>query len=230
MGARANLAPPYEGSAQMTPFAYPTINIRRADQPERFAAPDDGGRLTLLHEGIFSFGAVARVRGKRNAEGDRVGLHPIEWALEPGVFVEAWPTSWLRAQAQGRKGVRGHDGWVGDLSLDAVYDRGRFMASIGPRVGFGDSDYMDRYFGVTPTEAAASPIIDTTYRPDGGMRYVGGEASLTYRLNSQWRSRIYGGYNRLASTPADSPIVQLIGSRDQFSAGIGLSYAFKVHY
>ena len=229
VGGRASLAPPYEGASQLTPFGYPTINIRKADQPERFSPPDGGGRLTLLRSGAFAFGGVARIRGKRDDHGDRQGLRPINWALEPGAFVEVWPTSWLRMEAQGRRGVRGHHGWGGDILVDAVYDKGPWTASIGPRVGFGDSHYMERYFGGTPTEAGLNPVIDTTYAPKGGLRYVGAEASLIYKIDARWRSRLYGGYNRLTSIPADSPIVQKIGSRDQFSAGVGVSYAFDLH-
>jgi outer membrane protein len=79
---------------------------------------------------------------------------------------------------------------------------------------------------VTPAEAAASPIIDTTYAPSGGIRYVGAGATLARRWGAHWQTTANVGFHRLASTPADSPIVQQIGDRNEFSGGIGLKYSF----
>ena len=226
VGGRAQAVTPYEGAGHDIFVPTPSFQIRRAGTPERPVMPDDGLGLSLLNAGPFTFGPVARLRGKRDDKEDRVGLRQVDIAVEPGAFVNFWPTRWFRLRAEGRKGVTGHHGWIGDAGADLVLQSGRWTGSLGGRAGWADVHYMNAYFGVTPLEAAASPIINTPYQPKGGLRYRGLESTLAYHWSKRWQSTANFGFHRLASAGADSPIVQAIGSRDEFSGGIGLRYSF----
>ena len=55
---------------------------------------------------------------------------------------------------------------------------------FGPRASWGSQDYMSTYFGITSSEAAASPLYDKSYKADagfntvvGGMGGAGGDAA-----------------------------------------------------
>jgi outer membrane protein len=66
------------------------------------------------------------------------------------------------------------------------------------------------------------------YRPDGGVYAVAATSGLSYQFSPRWGAFGFAQYERLVGDAADSPIVRDLGSRNQFSGGIGLSYTFTV--
>lgn len=228
IGARVSENPPWEGAGHDVLAPSPTFSLRRADSLYRFTPPDDGSSLSLLANRYIDIGPVLRTRFARGNSGELTGLNKVGWAAEPGVFVNLWPTNWLRGRVEARRGVIGDSGWVGDAGVDAIYTGSRWEASVGPRIGYGDTDYMDTYFQVTPAEAARSPLITTVYNPQGGRRYTGAEAALGYRLVGGLKVIGDFGYHRLTNDIAQSPIVLVAGKRDQLSGGIGFTYTFGV--
>ena len=227
-GARISEQPPYEGAGHDVLAPSPKFTLRRADSLYRFTPPDDGSSLSLLKNRYIDIGPVVRFRYARGNSDKLAGLDTVNWAAEPGVFVNLWPFNWLRGRVEARRGVVGHDGFVGDGGVDLIYTGSRWEASAGPRVGFGDTNYMDAYFQVTPVEAARAPLINTVYNPVGGRRYTGAEAALSYRLAGGMRVIGDFGYHRLTHQLAASPIVAFAGSRDQFSGGLGVTYTFGI--
>lgn len=228
VGAQVGVGPPYEGADRDILEPAPTFDLRPKDSPERFTPPDGGTTLALYSNDFFEIGPVARFRYQRGHTGELQGFSDVHWAAEPGAYTDIWPASWLRLRLEGRKGVTGHTGWVGDAGLDLVYNGHRWDASIGPRIGWGDHRYMQTYFGVTPAEAALSPQIRETYDPDGGQRYTGLETAVGYHLSRRWRLIADIGYQRLSNIPARSPIVRDTGSSDQLMSSIGFTYSFDV--
>ncbi len=226
LGGRAQAVVPYEGASHDIFVPTPAIQLRRADRPDRPSFADDGLGLALLNTGGLSVGPELRLRSKRNSDGELVGVSSVPLAIEPGAFVTLWATRWLRLHGEGRRGIRGDHGWTADGALDLVGKTGRWTATVGPRVGWGDQNYMETYFGVTPLDAIASPVIKTPYTPTSGLRYVGGYASLGYHFGRHWQTTANVGFHRLAAQAADSPIVRILGSRDELSGGLGLKYSF----
>ena len=55
---------------------------------------------------------------------------------------------------------------------------------------------------------------------------MGVEAAVSYRLTGGLRTQFDVGYHRMSESVARSPIVQVAGSRDQISAGVGVTYRF----
>jgi outer membrane protein len=227
VGGDAQAAVPYEGAGYNIFVPIPSIEARRPDRPDRPPFADDDPGFSVISTGWLSVGPSVSLRGERDDEGERAGLRDVPLAVEPGLFIVLWPADWLRLRATERRGVRGDHGWTGDASLDLVADRGRWTATIGPRTGWGDQNYMETYFGVTPGEAAASPTIHTPYAPSGGLRYVGVYGQVGYRFNASWEAWANTSFHRLASGPADSPIVRQIGSRDDISGGLTVMYSFN---
>jgi outer membrane scaffolding protein for murein synthesis (MipA/OmpV family) len=226
VGARMRLRPPYEGANSMRVVGVGSLVFRPVNKPDRYTAPDAGSFFDLISNKWFSAGPVLNLRASRATHGRFAGMHRIPIAIEPGVFAGVWPADWLNVWGQVRRGVAGHHGWVEDGGIDVIRTGPRWSFSVGPRIGFGDSDYMDTYFGVTPQEAAVSGLVHTPYEPGGGLRYTGGAASASYRLSRHWTTLMDLTVERLASKPQGSPIVQVLGGRNQLIVGAGFTYTF----
>jgi outer membrane scaffolding protein for murein synthesis (MipA/OmpV family) len=227
IGGKGSVAPPYEGADHYVVRPVPTLSARRADRPYRFVPPDGGTTFSLVDTEHVVFGPMARFQYGRGNEGSLTGLKKVKWAAEPGVFLDLWPTAWLRAHGELRRGVVGHQGLVGDVGADLVHMSPRWDASIGPRFGYGNRRYFARYFGVTPAEAVRSPAVAEAYSPEGGRRYTGVELATAYHVTDRLSIRADAGYHHLATKAADSPIVRLAGSRHQYFGSLGVSYAFN---
>jgi len=221
--------PTYPGADDLSFIGYPSFSLRRAGTVERFSSPDDGLSFSFLDDSALRFGAVGRYQGGRYLQDDRrlAGLNKINWAIEPGLFVEYWPVDFLRARAEIRHGINGHDGFVADLGLDVVQTFGAFTVSAGPRLSLGDGEFTRTYFGVTPEEAVLNGQVEA-YRPSGGITSVGATASASYNWSEQWATTAFVSYKRLVGDAADSPIVRTFGSENQVGLGLTVSYSFGI--
>lgn len=223
-------APRYPGADESSAFFYPGVGIRKAGEPERFAAPDDGISFAVIENRWLRFGPVARIEGGRYFDDNRqlFGFRDVRWTVEVGAFLEVWPVEWLRARVEARRGLRGDYGFTGNAGLDVVLPYGPWTFSVGPRLAWGDSDYTRTWFGVTPIEAANNGRVPA-FRPDGGITSIGALAAVTYKWSPTWSTTVYGGYNRLTDDAEDSPITRRpFGDRDQYIAGVSLSYSFNM--
>ncbi|MEO6339901.1 MAG: MipA/OmpV family protein [Caulobacteraceae bacterium] len=228
VGAKTEASPPYEGADHDVISPSPTFSIHPAQQYHRFSPPGDGTTIELIDTRYFQLGPMARFRKSRGASGRLAGFDKVQWAAEPGGFVNIWLGDWIRVRGELRRGIQGHQGWVADAGADLVYSGGKWDFSVGPRVGFGDAKYTETYFGVTPLEAARSPYVDAPYEPGKTRRYTGILAGAAYRLDKHWTTTASAGYQRIADHLARSPVIQVAGERDQYSASIGLKYSFTV--
>ena len=225
------VGPSYPGADDFSVVGFPSVSFRRSGTRERFSAPDDGLSFSLLEESAVRVGFVGRFQGGRYYKDDRrlYGLDKIDWAVEPGVFVEYWPVEFLRARAELRRGFGGHEGFVADLGLDLVQRFGAFTVSVGPRLALGDSEFTRTYFGVTPLEAAINGQV-VPYRPSGGLTSVGVTTGVTYEWSPQWSTTAFVTYKRLVGDAADSPIVKRFGDENQFGLGLTVSYSFDTGF
>lgn len=227
--ANGQFVPRYPGSDQLGGFYYPAVNIRRSNEPPRFAAPDDGFSISVIDDDpAIRFGPVVRVQGGRYLSDDRrlFGLRKLNWSVEPGGFLEYFPVGWIRARVELRYSLNGAEGLTGNAGIDVIKPYDRFTFSVGPRIAFADSVYFKEYFGVTAAEAALSQRF-TPFRPTGGLLSAGVLGAVTYNWNETWSTTGYGGYNRLLDDAASSPITRRIGSVDQFIVGASASYSFN---
>ena len=138
------------------------------------------------------------------------------------------------ARVEARRGISGHHGWVEDVGLDLIHTAEprlgqRWDASIGPRAGFGDANYMDTYFGLTPEESALHTPHLPAYVPGAGMRYTGAAAAAAYHLTQRWRMNFDLTFNHLSAKALASPVVRTVGDGNQLLAGVGFSYSFGLH-
>ena len=151
----------------------------------------------------------------------------MDWTVEIGGFAEYWVVPWLRTRAEVRQGIGGHSGIIGDVMADFVWRATpQLTLSGGPRLTIASAAALNPYFGVDAAESIASGL--PVYRVPGGIRSYGVGAQARYAWTQQWATHVYAEYDRLVGDVADSPIVRLRGSRDQWTFGAGVTYTFDM--
>lgn len=221
------VSPSFPGSGQMRPYPFPAVAVRRVGEPETFSTPDEGFGFPLVDLGYVRAGPVANFVFQRGQRDGLFGLRRIGLTHEIGGFVEANPMDHFRVRAEMRQGVDGHEGFVAAFYADAYETIGKFRISVGPRINFGDNNYANAYFSVTPFEAMVNGRL-TPYVATGGFTAAGGMATIRYDINDLTSVSVYGGGQRLLGSVGSSPIPDLIGSRNQFNAGLAVSRSFIV--
>lgn len=225
--ANAGFSPDYEGSRNLAPYLLPGLGMRRPDSPVAFGSPDEAPGFALVDEGWFKAGLSGRLRGPRQQErySELHGIHDIDWTLEAGGFAEFWTLEKLRARVELRHGFLGHHGNLAEFYLDWVERHGAWTVSFGPRFALGDKAYMNKLFGVTAYEALQNGNV-SPYEPTGGAKSFGLAGAVSYEWSQAWTTTFYARYNRLVGEAAASPIVDRLGSRNQFTIGLSAAYSF----
>lgn len=207
----------------------PMINVSRArgDRPFGFGAPGDGNAVSLLRSGRAEFGPLVRLEGQRRGDDLIEGLPRIGRTVEAGAFAQTWLGESVRLRGDLRKGIGGHKGWISQIGMDYVRrDGDHWLASLGPRVVFSDARYQRAWFGVSDEAAVRTGIAP--YAPGGGIQSAGATSRVIFELTPRWGIQAQAMYARLIDDPGRSPLIRSEGSRDQLSAGIGLSYTFNI--
>lgn len=225
LGGTAAYAPSYEGARTYGPSLLPSFDLRRADEPASFGAPDDNFGLGLFDFSGFRFGALAGIRDGR-PEWVIPGLPGYATAVEVGAFAEYWAIEdHLRTRVEVLQGVAADGGLSANLSADLVQKAGPLTFSVGPRLSLADSTYMQTAFGVSPLAASINGRL-SPYDADAGLKSLGLTTSLSYDLSQDWTATIYGTFQRLTGAAAASPIIPLAGSPNQTTIGVGLEHSF----
>ena len=227
VGLGAQLKPEFIGAENYGIGPLFDLDFARGDNPFPFEAPDDGFGIKLFSSGRFAAGPVANIEWKRKDSDVGAPVGKVKTTVEIGGFAEYMASDAIRLRADLRKGVNGHEALVGSLGADRIWrDGDRYVFSIGPRVLFSDAKYHRAYFGVSDAAALASGL--PVYRPGGGIHAVAAASGLSYQFNPRFGLFGYARYERLVGDAAKSPIVRDLGSRNQLSGGLGLSYTFNV--
>lgn len=228
VGGGVQFIPEYPGADGLKLGPLFTGGARREGDPIQARAPDDGFGFSLTGRGgPVEIGPMIAFQAERDQDDVGAAVGDVDFALEPGAFVNVNLSDSLRLRAEARRGFDGHEGWLGDLGADVFFRPGdSTIVSIGPRLRLADEEYMQTYYGQTPAQALASGL--PVYTPDGGIRAAGAVMSITHEFTRNFGIYGYAQYDRLIGDAADSPIVQQFGSEDQFSAGLALFFNFRM--
>ncbi|RHW18648.1 MipA/OmpV family protein [Sphingomonas gilva] len=190
----------------------------------------------------ISFGPMIQYRGGRSSldsiEDPRIrALGETDSALEvgawagvskTGIITSAYDTLGARISYQ-HDVIGGHDSYV----ITPTIEYGTPLSTttfvgLGVTADYVGDDFARTYFSIAPGQSVASGL--PAYDADGGFKSVGGTLILGQSLSGDLRHGLglFGliGYNRLLGDFADSPIVSVAGSRNQWFGGIGLGYTF----
>jgi len=227
IGLGAKIEPDYIGADGTHIAPMFKVNVARGTNQFKFSAPDDGPSIAVVSSNGFSFGPTLNLESKRKESDVGAPVGRVKATIEAGAFAQYEADDSWRIRGDLRKGLNGHDGLVGSVGADKIWrDGDKYVFSIGPRVLWGDSKYERAYFEVTPAAALATGL--PVYRPSSGVHAVALASGLNYQFNDRFGMFGFGRYERLVGDAAKSPIVREFGSRNQFSAGIGLNYTFNV--
>ena len=229
IGAEGAAVPAYDGATRYVFRPFPLVDVRPAGTPPRFHSPREGFGFGILDTGAFRIGPVGKLRFPRKESSDTNlrGLGDVDWTAEVGAFAEYWALPWLRTYAELRQGIGGHHGLVSDILIDAVYRVSPALTfSAGPRLTLQSDKAVSPYFDVTAAQSAASGL--PVYDAKGGVTSWGVGGQVRYMLSPQWTTYTYVEYQRLVGDVGNSPLVTLRGTRDQFAAGVGVTYSFNM--
>ncbi len=226
IGAGPAIEPSYPGADSVELVPFPILRPRRAGEAARFETPDEGFGLRILDISGFSFGPAIQFDRGREEDEALPGLREVDLAVELGGFVEFMLSESFRLRAEVRQAVSGHDGLIADLGADLIgRPSDRVTLSVGPRLRWADDNYMSSYYSVSPEEAVLSGLPQ--YDADGGVASLGALGHVDFSLGGPWGVIAYARYDRLVGDAGDAPLVRSEeGSRDQFGAGIGVTYEF----
>ena len=227
VGAGAQLQPAYVGADDDDVRPLFRFDIARGTNLFRFKSPDDVFGLGVIGSHGLSAGPAVNIEGRRKDLQVGAPLGEVPRTIEAGLFAQYHDGHSLRVRADLRKGVGGHNGVVGSIGVDKYWrDGDRYVISIGPRLMFADERYQRAFFGVTPQASLATGL--PVYEPKGGLYAMALASGLTYQLNPRFGLFGYARYERFVGQAARSPVIRDLGSRDQLSGGLGLTYTFSV--
>ncbi len=229
IGAGPEVVNQFPGARTVTVLPSIHLGYRKFGEPDPFYTPDDSFDIALYESPFFRIGPAANYinrRGLSDGNGNFRGLANVDGTFQLGGFAEILPLpGTIRIRGEILKGVNGSDALTGTIGGDLYHRFGQIEASIGPRVGFGDSNYANSYFSVTAAQSIANGLI-APYQARGGLTSVGGIGTVRYFVNNDYSLLFFGGYQRLVDSVGASPIPTVLGSRDQFTAGVTLNYTF----
>jgi outer membrane protein len=225
--------PDYMGSKDYTVGVAPAGMVKFAgDRYVRLVATYVS--INLLDNKTWSVGPALNYRlGRSDVKNSSVDkMSTIDGTVEAGAFV-GWqsvnpkdPRTRISVSADWLYDVGGeYSGYVGSLSARYFHPVSRAVTlSAGAGIDYGNSDYMDEYFGVSPANSARSGLA--VYDAKGGIRDVQFPLMAIFSFSPNWH--VAGGavITQLVGDAADSPLVDDVGSATQVYAGIGVAYAW----
>lgn len=225
VGVGGQLVPSYPGSDDHSLRPLFDLSLSRGSKPFDFEAPDESFGPGLIKEGGLEIGPAVNLQGSRKASDVGADLDKVPFTVEAGAYVQYAFSPKFRIRSELRKGLGGHDGWIGSAGADFVArDGDDWLFSVGPRVTWSDARYHRAYFGVTAAESARTGLA--AFRPGGGIHAVGATAGFIKQLTGRFGLYSYAKYDRLIGDAADSPVVRAHGSRGQLSGGLALTYTW----
>ncbi len=223
LGLGAAGVPRYEGSGSYRLVPAPAFDIRYRNLV--FLSSGDGLGINLVSGDTYRAGVAVGydVGRSEHATGRLNGIGSISPSPEFRAFGEVtlFP---VVVSINLRHPIGGYDGLVGDIGLYMpVIGNEKLVVFVEPSVGFGDANYMQAYFGITPAQAAGSNAHLSVYSPNGGLKSAGVGISAIYHFTDQWF--VDGGvsFERLVASAGNSPIVE---DRDQAGASLIIGYEF----
>jgi MipA family protein len=226
IGAGPGYHPRFEGSRDYRPTVFPYLDISWRDL--LFLSTEDGlGANLLRHEGL-TVGPFLQLSQKRKEGADERlrGLGDFHTGLQGGVFANY---EWAREQSvfvklrcdigNNRSGLFADFGADFTVSFDKSW-----IGGLRTVLTWADADALQPYFGVSPSQSAASRM--PVFTAHAGLRDVTVEPTLTRLLDEHWSVTLRAQYERLLSDAADSPIIRNGGAADQAEIGLTLNYHF----
>lgn len=231
IGVGPILSSDFEGGDRYEVKAAPLISLRYKDliqvDNNQIRINFFGESGALWESTNFRAGPMLKIDfGRSESDSlDLVGLGNIGTSFELGGFV-SYTMGPLRYRLRVRHDLAsGHNGILGDLDVSLAVYRSQAM-TVGARLGatWTNARYMNTFFGITPTQAAASGL--PVYTATSGFKDVNLSVGSEFRVTPSWAVLGNAGVKRLLSKANSSPLVRQRGSATQFNLGAYAIYSF----
>jgi len=222
IGALGIHKPAYEGSDDYELKGFPHIDITWRDT--YFLNARSGLGAYVWNRNDCKLGlAVGYTFGRdEDDSGDLRGLGDIDGGATASVLLK-WAIEAVALHARYEQQITGQDTGF-QIHLGLGYDlriAEKFTVKPSIQTTFASSDYMEEYFGISPSQSTRSGI--RVYDADSGFKSLGFQIMAIYRLDQHWGIQVGAGYDRLVGEAADSPVVK---DENQYRVSTGLSYTF----
>jgi outer membrane scaffolding protein for murein synthesis (MipA/OmpV family) len=221
IGGGVGARPTYEGSKSYEAVPIPFVALTYDDL---VSLSPEGIRVNVVRLGGFTAGPVLGYLGGRKESDDTAlrGLGNVQSSVTGGGFVTYEMRPFELSATIRQSIVHSKNGL--EAELQASYGlklSDSFGLRIGPEIAFSDGRYNQTFFGVTAAQSRASGLH--VFTPSGGVKDVGLQASLLYKLDDRWGLRGISSIKELVGDAGSSPIVH---SRTQVFTGLGIAYRF----
>jgi outer membrane scaffolding protein for murein synthesis (MipA/OmpV family) len=223
LGGGVGVKPDYEGAKVYKATPLPFISVRYDDL---LFFSGEGLGVNVIYLDHFRAGLTAGYAAGRAQNDDTHlnGLGHIDDSLTGGAFVAYALGSYeftakaQQALSETQNGLQATFGATYGLRVGKL-----LHFRFGPSVTIADRDYMQTWFGITPTQALNSSAHLPIYTPGAGVKDAGFRLSSSYDLSEHWKLRGIASLDELVGDAASSPIVQ---NKTQGLLGLGVAYHF----
>lgn len=226
LGLGAAMVPDYEGSEDYE--AAPLLFARYSyDEGSYVQLKGSELRWNFLNREI-EFGPLLQYRMERDdVDNNQVDdMDKVDSAVAGGLFivgrVEQWSAT-LKFATDISDEDTGYTVYLGGDYLAKFSEQ--LNIKFGVSTTYASSDYMGSYFDVNSSNRGSSTLPN--YNAGGGeFKDVGARMITTYSFNSNWSVVGNINYKRLVGDAADSPLVDDVGSKNQYILGAMCVYTF----
>ena len=219
VGLGTAYSPAYEGSAKYRALPLPAFDIKWGPF---FANIGNGVGMDFIDTKYVTAGTGITFLPGYRAQDAPPRIGKLEVGAGGRVFVSLKAKGFIETIGATRAIVGGAKGVVADLNLSrpiALSPRLMLVPTIG--TSWGDSEYNDRYFGVSVEQSVASGF--PAFQPGSGFKDASIALSANYCLTRHLSVGVSAGATMLLGDVKDSPIVF---HRTQPKGFLSMSYRF----
>lgn len=218
-GGGISYAPRYEGAAG---YRWRFMPLFEASKGKWFISPfrGIGYNFSDIKERQYGLRLAVGPERKQNVDPHLDGMGTINYIPEIGVYFNqrAGYVMFSSGATTGRHGTHYEFGIGSMLPLSSA-DRLRFGLSSN----WGDAQYNQTYFGVSPAQATATGNRLSVYTPGAGLKDYAFNLTWMHTFSTEWYSSAGLSQKWLGPAAAHSPLTQ---RRAASSANLLLGYRF----
>lgn len=192
-------------------------------------------KLNLLNDKNWRLGPILRYRSARDKDvDDNVvrRMDKVDSVVEGGAFVgykmplSSTPLHQITFNADVEGGSNGTEAHLGMMYMQPFSKT--IIGNIGLGMSYGNSKFMDNYFGVTSAhDLALYPTLGgRAYNPSSGVAGWNIPFGVSAFVSEKWIVSGGGRYEKLVGDASDSPVVKR-GDSSQWMFGLGVAYLFQ---
>ena len=225
LGGLTTVRPKYIGSDQYKVNGYPLIDIKYKNIS--FLNYQEGLGINLLYAPSFRVGIAFNYYGSRDADdSDQLhGLSDIDAGVNIGVFGNV-SFGKIYAKLKVRQDISSnHDGLIisGRLGYKTSLTE-KLRVNVNTGISFANEDYMNTYFGISNIQSSASGL--SQFNAGSSIKDFEGGLNFIYPVYKNWTALAFTKYVRLLNDAANSPLVKIVGSKNQIKICFGVAYRF----